>query len=509
MRRLLRSWGARRALGFQPGPRDARAQQLRVVVLRVRRARRRSGRARRRGRGCMTIAVVGQLADDGEVVADEDVGDAGARRGCRRAGSAPAPGSRRRARRRTRRGSAPRLGRQGARDRDALALAAGQGAREGAGLALVEPDQLGQLAHPLAARVGRRRRGAGAAPRRAQAATVWRGSRLEYGSWKTICTSRPRAPPLLAPSAPACERSRPQARIVPAVGALEPDDHPGDGRLARARLADDRQRAARLHRERHVVDGDVRRRTPCAALRPRAPARRRLRHGSPPPAAGRAARRPGRSAPARRRAARSGGRSARQRVLHVRAARRERAARRRLERRQRAAGDRREPRARSTSMSGRAADERRRVGVAAASSCSARRRAASRRSGPAYITAVRSHTAPASSRSWVMNSSARPRSRRSSSRIAITSACVVTSSAVVGSSASSSRGSASSAAAIITRCSRPPDSSCGYCRSRRSPSAMPTSASSLTARRRGLGAADAVHRAQRLGHEVADPSAPG
>ena len=40
-----------------------------------------------------------------------------------------------------------------------------------------------------------------------------------------------------------------------------------------------------------------------------------------------------------------------------------------------------------------------------------------------------------------MNSSARPRSRRSSSRIAITSAWVVTSSAVVGSSASSSRGS--------------------------------------------------------------------
>ncbi len=43
-----------------------------------------------------------------------------------------------------------------------------------------------------------------------------------------------------------------------------------------------------------------------------------------------------------------------------------------------------------------------------------------------------------------MNSSAIPRSRRSSSRIAITSACVVTSSAVVGSSASSSRGSVSS-----------------------------------------------------------------
>ena len=85
---------------------------------------------------------------------------------------------------------------------------------------------------------------------------------------------------------------------------------------------------------------------------------------------------------------------------------------------------------------------------------------------PAYITQVRSHTAPARSRSWVMNSSASPRSRRSSSRIAITSAWVVTSSAVVGSSASSSRGSDSSAVAIMTRWSMPPDSSCGYCRSR-------------------------------------------
>ena len=64
----------------------------------------------------------------------------------------------------------------------------------------------------------------------------------------------------------------------------------------------------------------------------------------------------------------------------------------------------------------------------------------------------------------------------------MTSACVVTSSAVVGSSASSSAGPVSSAAAIMTRCSMPPDSSCGYCRNRRSPSAMPTSPSMLAAR---------------------------
>ena len=65
----------------------------------------------------------------------------------------------------------------------------------------------------------------------------------------------------------------------------------------------------------------------------------------------------------------------------------------------------------------------------------------------------------------------------------MTSAWVVTSSAVVGSSASSSRGSVSSAAAIMTRCSIPPDSSCGYCLSRRGPPSMPTWVSMSEARR--------------------------
>ena len=59
------------------------------------------------------------------------------------------------------------------------------------------------------------------------------------------------------------------------------------------------------------------------------------------------------------------------------------------------------------------------------------------------------------------------RSRRSpiSSRIW---AWIVTSSAVVGSSAMSSFGWQESAIAIITRWRIPPDSSCGYCRARRS-----------------------------------------
>ena len=47
-------------------------------------------------------------------------------------------------------------------------------------------------------------------------------------------------------------------------------------------------------------------------------------------------------------------------------------------------------------------------------------------------------------------------------------ACTVTSSAVVGSSAISSFGEQASAMAIITRWRMPPDSSCGYCFTRRS-----------------------------------------
>ncbi len=50
---------------------------------------------------------------------------------------------------------------------------------------------------------------------------LWRGSRLEYGSWKTICTSPPRRRRSLA-ERDGVERSRPQAVIVPAVGAVRP-----------------------------------------------------------------------------------------------------------------------------------------------------------------------------------------------------------------------------------------------------------------------------------------------
>ncbi len=115
-------------------------------------------------------------------------------RGCRRAGSAPGPGSRRPAPPPTRRGSAP-AARRPARGRSPPAGAGRrtERSRQRAHLALVQADQVGQRLAPVAAAPPDCRRGAGAAPRPAPRPPLWRGSRLEYGSWKTICTSRPRA----------------------------------------------------------------------------------------------------------------------------------------------------------------------------------------------------------------------------------------------------------------------------------------------------------------------------
>ena len=106
-----------------------------------------------------------------------------------------------------------------------------------------------------------------------------------------------------------------------------------------------------------------------------------------------------------------------------------------------------------------------------------------------------------------MNSIARPRSRRSSSRIAITSAWVVTSSAVVGSSASSSRGSVEqrggdhdalqqAAGQLVRVLPQPPlavvDADLGEHVDRAARAPRPRGTPRM--------------RAQRLGHEVADPA---
>jgi len=98
------------------------------------------------------------------------------------------------------------------------------------------------------------------------------------------------------------------------------------------------------------------------------------------------------------------------------------------------------------------------------------------------MTTTRSAISATTPRSWVMSMIAAPtfdfRSRMRS-RIC---AWIVTSSAVVGSSAISRRGLQASAMAIITRWRMPPESWCGYSRTRRAGSAMPTRASISAAR---------------------------
>ena len=80
---------------------------------------------------------------------------------------------------------------------------------------------------------------------------------------------------------------------------------------------------------------------------------------------------------------------------------------------------------------------------------------------------------------------------------------MVTSSAVVGSSAMMSLGLQASPIAIITRWRMPPESWCGYCSSRRSPSVMPTSRRSSSARSRAC--ASLIFRWMNSGSMICSP----
>ena len=137
----------------------------------------------------------------------------------------------------------------------------------------------------------------------------------------------------------------------------------------------------------------------------------------------------------------NGGSSSTHSVLHVGAARRELAARRRRDDVGRTAGDRRQPRvARRVELRDRA---QQRLGVRVPGLGEQRPgRAPSRRSGPAYITAMSSVRPATTPRSWVTRIIAMNRSRCCSWSRSRICACTVTSSAVVGSSAKSSFGSA-------------------------------------------------------------------
>ena len=96
---------------------------------------------------------------------------------------------------------------------------------------------------------------------------------------------------------------------------------------------------------------------------------------------------------------------------------------------------------------------------------------------PAYITTTRCAISATTPKSWVISMIALP-SRVFRSRIrSRICAWMVTSSAVVGSSAISSLGLQASAMAIITRWRMPPESWCGYSRTRRLAAGMPTRSS--------------------------------
>ena len=80
---------------------------------------------------------------------------------------------------------------------------------------------------------------------------------------------------------------------------------------------------------------------------------------------------------------------------------------------------------------------------------------------PAYITTTRWAVSATTPMSWVISTSAMPRSRCSDSRRSRIWAWMVTSSAVVGSSAMRSFGLQAIAMAIMTRWFMPPESWCG------------------------------------------------
>ena len=449
--------------------------------------------------------LVGDLAHDREVVADEDVGDAGA------LADVGEQVEDLRLDRDVERGDGlveddhARLGRERAGDRDALALAARQRARQRARLALVEPDELAQLAH------ARARRSASSRLRcRRSTSSIACSARLARVEARVRVLEDDLH---LAAAAAALARRARRHRAVAAAGGDraggrrgQPDEHPRDVVLPEPGLADDRQRAA--------LGGTVRS-TPSTATdvavllaqarRPRGP-----RSGTVPSTSSQLARAApprARSAPRRRRARASGGRASRQRSWARRSA--GRTGSRPAPRTPTRAGPGSRPAgARSPSMSGRAAASAAVYGCSGSRSSSARRprlddlpgvhhrRAVAHRGGELEVVGDEQQRQPALAAQLVedrhhLGLRGHVERRRR----------------LVGEHAAAARRAARSA--IITRCSRPPDSSCGYCSSRRSPSSMPTSRSASHRAAAAPRRAGTPCSAQRLGHEVADPRGPG
>ena len=186
--------------------------------------------------------LVGDQLDDGEVVRDEDIGDAGlflqvhqqvqhlrldrdVERRDRLVGD-----------------DHSRLEHQRARDRDALALAAREHVRIARGSARAR-------GRPAPASRGRARRARPAAASvliASGSSSAWpiflRGLRLANGFWNTICTLLPQRAPRRRVGA--ASTSAPSMTSCPPVGASIIVDLARQRALAAARFADDRERAA-------------------------------------------------------------------------------------------------------------------------------------------------------------------------------------------------------------------------------------------------------------------------
>ena len=211
-------WSMIRCASRRAAARDRREQRLRV---RVQRPREQVGRV---GELDDLAEVhhgdaVGDVADDGEVVRDEEVGqpevalqldeqvqDLGLDRDVER-----------------RDGSSATISfgcsDERARDADALALAAGELVRVAVERARAEPDALERLGDPLARARSRPDAMDARAPRRRCRATVMRGSSEPTESWKMICIVAARAPCSSRRRELASGRCR-RTRSSPAVGSI-------------------------------------------------------------------------------------------------------------------------------------------------------------------------------------------------------------------------------------------------------------------------------------------------
>ncbi len=106
--------------------------------------------------------------------------------------------------------------RERAREADALALAARELVRVARARVGGQADDLEQLAAracPASRRLARPCTRSGSPTMRP---TLWRGLREAKGSWKTICMRRRRG---RSSASPKCEMSWPSKRILPAVGS--------------------------------------------------------------------------------------------------------------------------------------------------------------------------------------------------------------------------------------------------------------------------------------------------